>query len=62
MQFEYWRSLCLWLSLAAPLMDEGYPGLHSGPIHFVFAFNEITDSGVGMPRPRDENETASLLT
>jgi hypothetical protein len=61
MQFEYWRSLCLWLSLAAPLMDEGYPQLRSGPIHFVFAFDEISESGVGTPRPRDENETREMI-
>lgn len=61
MQFEYWRSLCLWLSLAAPLMDECYPQLRRGPIHFVFAFDEITESGVGTPRPRDESETRKLI-
>jgi hypothetical protein len=61
MQFEYWRSLCLWLSLAAPVMDEGYPQLRNGPVHFVFAFDEITESGVGVPRPRDENETRGLI-
>lgn len=61
MQFEYWRSLCLWLSLAAPLMDEGYPQLQGGPIHFVFAFDGIAESGVGAPRPRDEKETRELI-
>ena len=61
-QFDYWRSLCLWLSLAAPLMDESYPELRSGPIHFVFVFDEIRDWGDGEPRPRDEKDTREFIS
>ena len=61
MMFEYWRSLCLWLSQAVAPLEDAYSELRTGAIHFIFSFDEITASGNASTGPLDEDESRELV-
>jgi hypothetical protein len=61
LMFEYWRSLCLWLSQVVAPLENAYPKLRTGAIHFIFVFDEITASGNSSAGPLNENQTRELV-
>ena len=59
--YEYWRMLCTWLGRAAPVLDEEYDSIPTGPISFVVRFAEIVGSTQGTVKPTNEDKLRSLI-
>ncbi|HUY85962.1 MAG TPA: hypothetical protein VMU77_02515, partial [Acidimicrobiales bacterium] len=60
-EFSHWMMLCRWLSRAAPVLDEAYPGLPRGPICFDVGFEEILGAIHDAVKPKDADELRPLI-
>lgn len=54
--FRLWMMLCTWLRRAAPILDDAYPALPTGPISFDVTFEEVlgTIRDSAIPKSYDE--------
>ncbi|MGC2530359.1 MAG: hypothetical protein WA639_21640 [Candidatus Acidiferrum sp.] len=59
--YEYWMMLCVWLRRAAPILDDAYPELPSGPLDLEVKFAEILEVTRGKVKPKNGEELWALL-
>jgi hypothetical protein len=60
-EFGHWEMLCAWLRRVAPVLEDAYRGLPSGPICFDVSFEEILGSIHDAVRPKNVEELRPLI-